>query len=310
MTFCRSNGAPISALFSALNCASNNAIARVLKLFILGAVMSPVLAQAQANTCLGDASAPKAYVVSVVPQLPASETFSHWAPVLEAIGLATKQCFTLSISKTIPDFETELLAGTPDFSYMNPYHQVMAHRRQAYRPLVADATPLTGILVVRRDSAITKLEDLNGKALAFPSPNSFAASLVTRAILSQRGIDIKPVYVKTHSNVYRGVLQADVVAGGGVNNTLLREPEGLQSQLKVLFESGGYRAHPFSAHPRVPVAVQESVRKAFIAHASSEVGKLALNKAQMPQPVAVDYVRDYLPLEQMKIEAFVEAPKR
>nr|WP_315226149.1 phosphate/phosphite/phosphonate ABC transporter substrate-binding protein [uncultured Limnohabitans sp.] len=285
---------------------------RVCLVTLLGlcAALLPALSHAQAANCLGDVSASKPYVVSVVPQLPASETYSHWAPVLEAIGLATKQCFTLNISKTIPDFELELLAGTPDFSYMNPYHQVMAYRRQAYRPLVADATPLTGILVVRRDSGISKLEDLNGKQLAFPSPNAFAASLITRATLSQRGIDIKPLYVKTHSNVYRSVLQADVVAGGAVNNTLVREPEGLQSQLKVLFESSGYRAHPFSAHPRVPAAVQESVRKAFIAYAATEVGKVAMNKAQMPQPVLVDYARDYLPLEYLKIEAFVEVPKR
>jgi phosphonate transport system substrate-binding protein len=274
------------------------------------AALLPSSSYAQVTNCLGDANAAKPYVVSVVPQLPASETYSHWAPVLEAVGLATKQCFTLNISKTIPDFELELLAGTPDFSYMNPYHQVMAYRRQAYRPLVADATPLTGIVVVRRDSGITKLDDLNGKQLAFPSPNAFAASLITRATLSQRGIDIKPLYVKTHSNVYRSVLQADVVAGGAVNNTLAREPEGLQSQLKVLFESSGYRAHPFSAHPRVPAAVQESVRKALIAYASTDAGKAAMNKAQMPQPVAVDYARDYLPLEHLKIEAFVETPKR
>jgi phosphonate transport system substrate-binding protein len=230
--------------------------------------------------------------------------------VLEAVGLATKQCFHLSISKSIPDFEAELLAGTPDFSYMNPYHQVMAHRAQAYRPLVADATPLTGILVVRRDSGIAKLEDLNGKKVSFPSPNAFAASLITRATLSQLGIEINPVYVKTHSNVYRSVLQADVVAGGAVNTTLLREPEGLQSQLKVLFESTGYRAHPFSAHPRVPLGLQDGVAKAFVAYATSQAGGIVMNKAQMPQPVAVTYARDYLPLEKLKLESFVEAPKR
>jgi len=272
----------------------------------------PALAQAPSQTvqCLGDKHAPKPYVVSVVPQLPASETYSHWAPVLEAIGLATKQCFILSISKSIPDFEAELMAGTPDFSYMNPYHQVMVHRRQAYRPLVADATPLTGIVVVRRDSGISKLEDLHGKQLAFPSPNAFAASLIVRATLRQLGIDIQPIYVKTHSNVYRSVLQADVVAGGAINTTLLREPEGLQSQLKVLFESKGYRAHPFSAHPRVPVALQDGVAKAFVAYANSQAGSSAMNRAQMPQPVAVTYGRDYLPLEQLKLESFVEVPKR
>jgi phosphonate transport system substrate-binding protein len=284
----------------------------------LAAMLLPTLAQAQAEAqtekqsvnCLGDKRASKPYVVSVVPQLTASETYSHWAPVLEAVGLATKQCFNLSISKSIPDFEAELLAGTPDFSYMNPYHQVMAHRAQAYRPLVADATPLTGIVVVRRDSGIAKLEDLNGKKVSFPSPNAFAASLITRATLSQLGIEINPVYVKTHSNVYRSVLQADVVAGGAVNTTLLREPEGLQSQLKVLFESNGYRAHPFSAHPRVPLAIQDGVARAFMAYATSQAGGIVMNKAQMPQPVAVTYARDYLPLEKLKLESFVDAPKR
>jgi phosphonate transport system substrate-binding protein len=280
----------------------------------MAAVTLPTFAQVQTEkqsfNCLGDKGAPKPYVVSVVPQLTASETYSHWAPVLEAVGLATKQCFTLSISKSIPEFEAELLAGTPDFSYMNPYHQVMAYRRQAYRPLVADATPLTGILVVRRDSGITKLEALNGQQVAYPSPNAFAASLIIRATLSQLGIEIQPIYVKTHSNVYRSVLQADVVAGGAINTTLLREPEGLQSQLKVLFESPGYRAHPFSAHPRVPVALQDGVAKAMIAYANSQSGASAMNRAQMPQPVAVTYARDYLPLEQLKLESFVEAPKR
>ena len=285
-------------------------------LFCIAGLFVPLQAQAQpqaqtqAVNCLGDKRAAKSYVVSVVPRLPASETYSNWAPVLEAVGLATQQCFILSISKSIPDFEVELLAGTPDFSYMNPYHQVMAHRRQAYRPLVADATPLTGILVVRRDSGISKLEDLNGKQLAFPSPNSFAASLITRATLSQLGIDIQPNYVKTHSNVYRSVVQGDVVAGGAVNTTLLREPDGLQAQLRVLFESKGYRAHPFSAHPRVPVALQDGVAKALMAYANSAAGSSAMNKAQMPQPMAVTYARDYLPLEQLKLESFVEAPKR
>ena len=268
-------------------------------------------AQAQTPDCLGDkTTAKRPYVVSVVPQLPAAETFSHWAPLLESLGRATKQCFVLTIAKSIPDFEVDLLAGAPDFAYMNPYHQVMVHRRQGYRPLVADATLLTGILVTRRDSGIHKLEDLQGKSVAYPAPNAFAASLILRAVLIQRGIDTKPTYVKTHSNVYRSVLQTDSVAGGGVNHTFTREPDGLQAQLKVLYESPGFRPHPFSAHPRIPAAVQEQVRKAFLNLAASEEGREMLNKIQMPLPQTTDYARDYLPLEQLKLETLVESSKR
>jgi phosphonate transport system substrate-binding protein len=78
----------------------------------------------------------------------------------------------------------------------------------------------------------------------------------------------------------------------------------------VLFESSGYRAHPFSCASAGARRRAESVRKALIAYASTDAGKAAMNKAQMPQPVVVDYARDYLPLEYLKIEAFVEVPKR
>lgn len=129
---------------------------------------------------------------------------------------------------------------------MNPYHQVMV--RQRYQPLVGDgATLLRGILAVRRDSPITSLQQLNGAMIAFPSPNAFAASLLIRAHLRQQGVAFTPVYLKTHSNVYRAVAIDQVGAGGGVNNTLQREPVELRERLRVLFTTPGYPAHPFSA---------------------------------------------------------------
>lgn len=266
-------------------------------------------APVQAQECLGDANAKPVLKVAVVPQLPPAEIHAVWSPLLDKLGKEGHWCFNLTISRSIPDFENELLDGKPDLAFMNPYHQVMAHRRQGYRPLVADAQLLTGIVVVRKDSGIQKLEDLKGKSIAYPAPNAFAATLLTRAILAQRGIETTPVFVKTHSNVYRAVQQSDTAAGGGVNNTLAREMPGLQQELKVLFETPGFRAHPLSAHPRLPAQTQTSLRQAFIALAKSPEGSQLLDKAQLPQPQAVDHARDYLPLEKLGLQAFVQSAK-
>lgn len=277
---------------------------RLLIATLVWACLAPVGLAAQ--SCLGDASpaAPR-FSVAVVPQLPAADLHRAWAPALERIGRTTGHCYDLVLTKTIPEFEELFSKGTPDFAFLNPYHQVMAHARQGYRPLVADTTRLTGILVVRRDSKAQSLKDLNGQTLAFPAPNAFAASLLMRAILSREGVNIQADYVKTHNNVYRSVLQGGHAAGGGVNNTLEREPEALQQQLRVLYETPGFSPHPISAHPRVASSAAAALQKAVLGLQSSEDGLKMLDEIQMPKPRVVTQQADYQPLVELRLETFV-----
>ena len=177
----------------------------------LGASALPRWAHAQS-----DGTRPR-YTVSVVPQFAASELHRDWAPLLERLSQESRLSLTLRVVETISRFEAEFLAGVPDFVYLNPYHQVMARRAQGYVPLVRDGKPLSGILVVRRDSALRSVTELAGKPVAFPSPNAFGASLWIRALLAERDrVTIEPHYAQTHSNVYRQVLLGRVAAGGGV----------------------------------------------------------------------------------------------
>lgn len=265
---------------------------------------------APSQPCLGDgaAAAPR-FSVAVVPQFPAAELYKAWAPLLERVGKQAGHCYDLVLNKSIPEFEDLVLKGIPDFAFMNPYHQVMAHARQGYRPLVADSTPLTGILVVRQDSSVKSMRELNGKTLAFPAPNAFAASLLMRAILARDGIAIQPDYVKTHNNVYRTVVQGTHSAGGGVNNTLEREPDALRQQLRVLYETPGFSPHPLSAHPRVSAGVAGALQKAVLGLQSTPEGRTMLDDVQMPKPRTVTQQADYQPLTDLKLEQFVVRSK-
>ena len=270
------------------------------------------LAAATSHACLGEPKAATVHEVNVVPQLTPGALQANWAPLLEQLGRQTGLCFELRIAPTIPDFEDALLAGEPDFAFVNPYHEVMARKAQGYLPLLVDGKErLSGILTVRADSPIRSLQELDGKTLAFPAPNAFAASLLIRSKLAQLGIRIKPKYVKTHANVYRAVIFGDVIAGGGVNNTLERESASLREQLRILYETAGYAPHPFVAHPRIKPQLREAVTAAFLKLAESESGLRLLDAIQIPRPVRADYARDYAPLESLQIEKFVvrnEAP--
>jgi phosphonate transport system substrate-binding protein len=265
-----------------------------------------IASSAAQAACLGEQNTTKTYIFDVVPQLPAAKIYTTWSPLLQRVGLEAGLCFDLRVSPTIPEFEQRLLKGEPEFVFLNPYHAVLAHQKKKYQPLLADREDLlTGILVVRADSPAKSLADLKGQTITFPAPNAFAASLLIRAEMAKNKIDITPVFVKTHSNVYRSVIGKDAIAGGGVNNTLDHEAPEVRQQLRVLYETPAYNPHPVATHPSVPSAVRERFLKAILKLAQDEEGRKLLEAISLSKPQAVTYAKHYKPLESLQLEKFL-----
>ena len=261
---------------------------------------------AAAAPCIGDQSARSSYSVYLIPRLPATTLYHDWAPLLERIGKESGLCFELRIAADFSEFEQAIRAGKPDFVLLNPYHQVMVAHKPGYVPLVRDhQAKLAGVLVVRKDSPVQDIRQLEGATVAFPAPNAYAASLLIRALLAQNNIQFTANYVGSHNNVYRAVALGAAQAGGGANTTLDHEPAELKSQLRVLFATPDYMPHPFSAHPRIPLTVREKVIAGFLNIAADPAGRDLLKAIQISQPIRADYARDYKELEQLKLENFV-----
>ena len=245
------------------------------------------------------------YTFYIVPQLPPVVMQQAWGPLLKRLSQETGYHFVLDIPPSIPAFEALLLKGIPDFVFTNPYLIVATHKRQNYIPLVrSDAMLLQGYLVVRKDSPIKSIQELKGKAMAFPAPNSFAASLYMRSLLDKAGISVQPRYVGAHSNVYRQVVYGEVAAGGGVNYSFDREPQEIRDQLRVLYKTPPASPHPVAAHNRIPPEVRESVAAALLRIAAAPGGAELTAAAQLAKPVRADYQRDYFPMEQLGLDRF------
>lgn len=252
------------------------------------------------------ARATQSFTVAVVPQFPAEQIFRDWTPVLNEASQLSGLAFTLKTYASIPEFESDFLNGRPDFAFMNPYHAVMAQKAMGYMPILRDdAGRLTGILVVRKDSPITRVDQLKGATLAFPAPNAFGASLYMRALLTrEQNIHFKPEYVTTHSNVFRNVIVGRAQAGGAIRQTLEQESPALQAQLRILYETPAAYSHPISAHPRVPAQVREALLQAFLKMGANPAFADQLKAIQIAKPVKADFM-DYAPLETLDLERFV-----
>jgi len=245
------------------------------------------------------------YTIGVVPQFEIRHIRKIWNPIIKELEKKAGIKLKLIGSPTIPDFENEFNAGKFDFAYMNPYHILLAKDSQGYIPLVRDnGRKLHGILVVRQDSNINSIQDLDGKKIAFPAPNALGASLLMRANLSNNyKIKFKPVYVKTHSSVYLNVVVKQTAAGGGVQKTLKQQRNNIQSALKILHRTPEVAPHPFAAHPRVPAEVRKRVKSTLLLMGESPIGQSLLAKIPMKK-IGNANISDYLPLKKFNLDKF------
>jgi len=75
-------------------------------------------------------------------------------------------------------FLTSLCCLLPYGAAANPSMLPLIDKQPGYQPLIRDAAPLHGILVVRKDSPLQRVEDLRDKALAVPALSALGASLL------------------------------------------------------------------------------------------------------------------------------------
>lgn len=254
---------------------------------------------------LPQAFAETVYKFGVVPQFEPRKLSAIWSPILVELEKRTGFRLEMVGSARIPEFEGEFEQGRYDFAYMNPYHSLVAMRVQQYEPLVRDGgRQLFGILVVAKDGPIKQLADLDGKTVAFPAPNALGASLLMRADLERlHKIKISPLWAQTHTSAYLNVALGKAMAAGGVMATLAQQPDAVRNKLTIIYETRRMSPHPVMAHPRVPAADREKLRKAFLDLGATPEGAALLAKVPIEKVVAAN-ADDYRPLATWGLEDY------
>lgn len=203
--------------------------------------------------------------LGIVPQQSASKLAAAWGPLAAYLSERTGTGVVFMTTKNIPTFEACLRDGAFDIAYMNPYHYVVFSERSGYRALAHQTDrKLRGLMVVRQDSGVASINDLDGSVIAFPSPGAFGASVVPRAEMLAKGISFTPRYVKSHDSVYRAVAAGLADAGGGVTRTFNSTGQEVRDQLRVVFRTDAYTPHAIATSEAVSDGMRDSLRDALL----------------------------------------------
>lgn len=248
-------------------------------------------------------------VFGVVPQQSAATLAKLWSPLLAEVSKRSGVAVRFSTAPNIPEFEKRLANGEYDIAYMNPYHFTVFNRTPGYKALVkAKYKLIKGLMVVRKDSPIASLEQLDGKTLAFPAPKAFAATLLTQANLRAKGVTFEAKYVSSHDSVYQSVAKGLYPAGGGIVRTLENMPDEVKSQLRVLWTSKGYTPHAVAYAPSMSQESVLKLREAMMALDGTPYGKALLDELNINGfDMAND--SDWDDVRSLKIDDFIDGNK-
>jgi len=253
----------------------------------------PLSAPAAANTVLVN--------FGVGPQQSAIELAKRWTPIFAYLSKKTSYNIQFTTSKDIPTYQRQTKEGLFDMCFINPYHYTIFSKTAGYQAFAQEKDAhLTGIVVVRKDSAYRSMKDLHDKDLAFPARTAVTAAVLPLQHLQKIDARVTPQYVISHDSVYRTVARGLYAAGGGELRTFESMEPAVRDQLRILWTAPPLPPFVFAVHPRVPEGVARHVADAMT-HMDQDPDGRELLKAVNLKGIAPSRDADYDVVRRMQL---------
>lgn len=200
----------------------------------------------------------------VINQRSIALTAKYWNPILNYVSHKSGVPLKLRMGKTAPETTAMTVRGEHAFVYTN--HMFTEERDKAgYRVILRMQTPsINAIIIVRDDSSIKSLHELNNKQVAFPHSNAFVGYWVPMDYLIRSNIDVKPTYAGNQEGAMAQVQHGKVVAAAVNKQVLERYSRRENFKYRGLWTSEPFLSIPIMAHPDLEQTKVDAVRKAFI----------------------------------------------
>jgi phosphonate transport system substrate-binding protein len=223
-------------------------------------------------------AAEKPYEFGVFPYLPLAKIHELYTPMATDFEAKLGRQVQLSSKAAYATFEQELRKEIYDIAFVQPFDYVDARDKHGYIPLARRAGGLEALIVVRRDSPLKTIKDLQGKTVANP-PVDAAVSHLTSMVLRDAGIDpetgVKRYYGKNHFACLQSVLIGAADACGTAEQPLrtIEKERQMTSRFRILHKTIRIPHALFVVHRRVSQKDRDILLKTILNWPNTEEGK-------------------------------------
>jgi phosphonate transport system substrate-binding protein len=222
------------------------------------------------------AAAQKAYTFYVLNQRSVALTAQYWNPIMTHVSKKSGVPLELKLAKTAQEGNAIAEKGGYDFQYTNHFF-TPERDRVGYKVIARPAGPgIRSQIVVPEDSPIQTLQDLNGKDVAFVTPDGFTGYWLPMDALLRAKVKVNVVFTGNQEASFTQ-LRVYKVAAAGVNSSVMARYGRRESfAYRALWTSEIYQDLCIMANPKVPKEKVAAVRAALIDMVNDPEGKAIL----------------------------------
>lgn len=247
------------------------------------------------------------YILAIHPLHNPKRLFEVYQPLVELINdLSAGFVLKFEASRDYAEFEKKLYSRKFHLALPNP-HQTIEAERYGYRIVakMGDDERFRGIIVVRKDSGMSSVADLDGRALSFPARTAVAATMMPKFFLHQSGLDLRRAdirYVGSQESAIMNVFLGKTVAAGTWPPPwelfVQRRPE-LAAQLAVRWQTSPLVNNGVVVRDDVPDGHWQVVVRALLnlhlhPRGQAILRGMDLSRFEVADSAAYDPVREFL----------------
>jgi phosphonate transport system substrate-binding protein len=228
------------------------------------------------------------------------------------------------VAKSVFEMAAFLREGKVDLYIDSPFTSVAVSRLSGSKFLLRRWKKGVGeyhtVIFARKDSGISRLEDLRGKKIAFEEPSSSSGYLLPKMILVEQGLKLVPKQAATDAvepdevgyvfsyddeSTMVWVLRRQVFAGATDNHHFLGQAKGNLENLTIISETFSMPRHVVSYRADLPYKLVERLKEILLQMDQQEEGKKVLQEFE--KTTKFDEIPDQAMLPLLKSRTFLEA---
>lgn len=228
------------------------------------------------------------YRFGVQPMHTSRRLIERYGGLLDALN-ASAAGFHLKLvsAQTEASYDARLRRSEFDLCIIEP-HRILDAEPLGYRTIARSGARdrIAGVIIVRRDSGITRVSDLKGKTIAFPSPTALASTMLVRMFLWEAGFHPDALatskYVGTQESALREVATGDADAAGVSRDGWLQyvdEDPDLADRLTPKWTTEELPGAAVMVRGQLPPEHVRELQRAFVQLKNCTAGRLALERA-------------------------------
>ena len=204
------------------------------------------------------------YAFNVLAQRSVSLTAQYWNPILIYVSKKSGVPLELKLAKTTKDANALAEQGAYHFLFTNHFF-TPERDRLGFNVIARPAGPgIRAVIIVPQGSAIKSLQELDGKEVAFSSPDAFASYWLPMDALLKSNVKVKANFTP-NQEAGLAQLKLGTFAAAGMNDTVIgryARREGFE--YRVLWTSEVYNDLCIMASPKVPAEKVAKVKAALV----------------------------------------------